>query len=37
LLARIVEDGVLRKEGARCVPGPQYARYLATPEPLAVA
>jgi hypothetical protein len=37
VLARMVEDGVLVKQGARYVPGPDYARYLSTPEPLAVA
>ena len=37
VLARMVEDGVLTKQGARYVPGPEYARYLGTPEPLQVA
>jgi hypothetical protein len=34
VLARMVADGVLRKVGARYVPGPEYGRYL---EPVAVA
>jgi hypothetical protein len=33
VLARMVGDGVLRKQGARYVPGPRYARYL---EPVGV-
>jgi hypothetical protein len=37
VLTRMVADGVLAKNGARYVPGPNYARYLGTPEPLAVA
>jgi hypothetical protein len=37
VLARMVTDGVLRKQGARYIPGPQYSRYLASPEPMAVA
>lgn len=37
VLARMVTDGVLMKQGARYVPGPNYSRYLDTPEPVAVA
>ena len=37
VLARMVQDGVLMKQGARYVPGPGYARYVGTPEPAAVA
>ena len=37
VLARMVADGVLVKQGARYVPGPDYARYVGTPEPAAVA
>jgi hypothetical protein len=37
VLARIVADGVLAKQGARYVPGPDYARYLDAPEPVGVA
>ena len=33
VLARMVADGVLTKNGPRYVPGPQYSRYLGTPEP----
>ena len=36
VLARMVTDGVLVKQGARYVPGRDYARYL-EPQPLAVA
>ena len=36
VLARMVEDGVLRKQGARYVPGPAYGRYLGRPEPVGV-
>jgi hypothetical protein len=36
VLARMVEDGVLTKQGARYVPGPEYSRYLGTPEPVGV-
>ena len=36
VLARMVADGVLVKQGARYVPGPVYARYLGTLEPLGV-
>jgi hypothetical protein len=36
VLAKMVADGVLRKEGARYVPGPEYSRYLGTPEPAGV-
>ena len=32
VLARMVQDGVLMKNGTRYVPGPDYARYLGTPE-----
>ena len=37
VLARMVQDGVLMKQGTRYVPGPDYARYVGTPEPAAVA
>jgi hypothetical protein len=37
VLARMVTDGVLAKQGARYVPGPAYNRYLGTPEPVGVA
>jgi hypothetical protein len=37
VLARMVTDGVLAKQGARYVPGPAYGRYLGTPEPVGVA
>ncbi len=37
VLARMVIDGVLVKQGTRYVPGRNYARYLGTPEPAAVA
>jgi hypothetical protein len=37
VLARMVADGMLAKQGARYVPGPAYGRYLGTPEPLSVA
>ena len=37
VLARMVADGVLVKQGTRYVPGPNYARYVGTPEPAAVA
>jgi hypothetical protein len=30
VLARMVQDGVLAKQGTRYVPGPNYARYLGT-------
>jgi hypothetical protein len=36
VLARMIQDGVLRKVGARYVPGPEYSRYL-EPEPVAAA
>ena len=36
VLARMIQDDVLAKQGARYVPGPDYAKYL-EPEPLAVA
>ena len=29
---RMVQDGVLAKQGTRYVPGPDYARYLKTPD-----
>ena len=32
VLARMVQDGVLIKQGTRYVPGPDYARYLGTPD-----
>ena len=32
VLARMVADGVLTKNGPRYVPGPQYSRYLGTPD-----
>jgi len=32
VLARMVRDGVLAKQGTRYVPGPDYARYLGTPD-----
>ncbi len=32
VLTRMIQDGVLTKQGTRYVPGPQYARYLGTPE-----
>jgi DNA-binding HxlR family transcriptional regulator len=35
VLARMIRDGVLRKVGARYVPGPRYAAYLEW-KPLAV-
>ena len=34
VLARMVQDGVLAKVGTRYVPGPQYSRYLGTPQTL---
>ncbi len=37
VLRRMVQDGVLEKHGSRYVPGPNYAAYLDTAEPLAVA
>jgi len=37
VLARMVADGVLTKQGARYVPGPTYSRYVAQQEPVAVA
>ena len=37
VLARMVQDGVLQKSGARYLPGRNYPRYLATQEPVAVA
>ena len=37
VLARMVADSVLTKQGVRYVPGPVYSRYLGTPEPVAVA
>ena len=36
VLARMVSDGVLTKQGARYVPGRDYARYLGMPEPVGV-
>ena len=35
VLARMVEDGVLAKQGTRFVPGRNYARYLPTQGPAA--
>ena len=37
VLARMVADGVLAKNGTRYVPGPGYARYVGTPEPAGVS
>ena len=37
VLARMVQDGVLQKMGAKYVPGSQYSRYLAQQQPVAVA
>lgn len=37
VLARMVQDGVLQKSGARYAPGPLYSRFLAPQEPVAVA
>lgn len=37
VLARMVADGVLVKNGTRYVPGPGYARYVGTPEPAGVS
>ena len=37
VLARMVQDGVLAKNGTRYVPGPDYARYVGTPETVAMA
>jgi len=37
VLTRMVEDGVLCRQGTRYVPGPRYRMYLAKPEPAAVA
>jgi hypothetical protein len=34
VLARMVSDGVLAKQGARYVPGVEYSRYLGTLEPV---
>jgi len=34
VLARMVQDGVLAKQGTRYVPGPNYARYLGMPQTL---
>lgn len=36
VLARMVKDGVLMKQGVRYVPGPAYGRYLGTPELVGV-
>ena len=36
VLARMVADGVLLKQGTRYVPGPNYARYIGTPDAVAV-
>jgi hypothetical protein len=32
VLARMMADGVLTKQGTRYVPGPDYARYVGTPD-----
>ncbi len=37
VLARMVADGVLLKQGSRYVPGPNYTRFVGTPEPAGVA
>jgi hypothetical protein len=37
VLARMVRDGVLQKQGTRYVPGVNYVRYLDIPATLAVA
>ena len=37
VLAKMVRDGVLTKQGTRYVPGPDYARHLGTPDAVAVA
>ena len=37
VLARMVADGVLAKQGTRYVPGPDYAAYVGMPEPVAMA
>jgi hypothetical protein len=36
VLARMVQDGVLAKQGTRYVPGPKYGAYVGTPEPVVV-
>ena len=36
VLARMMADGVLLKQGTRYVPGPDYARYLGTPDAVAM-
>ena len=36
VLARMVQDGVLQKRGAKYIPGERYAMYLGTQEPAAV-
>jgi hypothetical protein len=36
VLARMVADGVLAKQGTRYVPAANYARYVGTPEPAGV-
>lgn len=36
VLARMVADGVLAKQGTRYVPGPGYARYVGTPDAVTV-
>ena len=37
VLARMIQDGVLTKQGTRYVPGPEYARYLNTLDAVATA
>jgi hypothetical protein len=37
VLARMVQDNVLQKVGARYIPGPLYSRFLAPQQPMAVA
>jgi hypothetical protein len=36
VLTKMVQDGVLVKNGTRYVPGPDYAAYVGTPEPVGV-
>jgi hypothetical protein len=36
VLARMVQGGVLMKQGTRYVPGPEYARHWGTPELVGV-
>ena len=37
VLAKMVQDGVLAKQGTRYVPGPNYAAYVGTPDVVATA